>query len=196
MSKMAASPQIEMTIYLLRPDSDHFQWLTMANERDFAFEVEIKGELLGTKWKPVCVIPLVEEGMPTDDLGDYPTLGITPTFSCRATDALRPLLERAGELLPLISDAGEFYVYNVTKVVDALDETQSVFTRFQSTGRVMKIDRYVFKPDMLSGLTIFKVPQAPKGRPLVTQLFVDAVTRAGLSGFDFEHLWRPEQAGL
>ena len=177
-----------MTIYQLRPDADRFQWLTMADERDFDVEALFQGGSVGSTWTPKRVIPLVEKEMPTAPLSDYPVLGTIPTFSRRAVDALRATLERKGELLPLVSDVGEFYAFNVTNVVDALDQEQSKLVRFQSSGRVMSITPYAFRQEVRSDQMIFKLPQTLRGRPLVTQTFADVAKLAGLTGLLFDRL--------
>ncbi len=177
-----------MTIYQLRPDADRFQWLTMVDERDFDVEALFQGETIRSTWTPKHVIPLVEKGMPTAPLSDYPVLGTIPTFSRRAVDALRSILESNGELLPLASDVGEFYAFNVTNVIDALDEEQSKLIRFQSSGRVMSITQYAFRREALNDQMIFKLPQSLKGRPFVTQTFADVAKLAGLAGLLFDRL--------
>jgi hypothetical protein len=48
---------------------------------------------------------------------DYPTLELTtPAFSPRAVEALRPLLENAGELLEVRHKKGPYFALNVTAV--------------------------------------------------------------------------------
>ena len=81
------------------------------------------------KWSPV---KLVDKWKPPKVRGnvslanDFPGLDmVLPVFSRRACDVLREFLDPNGELLPLQSDIGEYYFYNVTTFVDALDAKKS-----------------------------------------------------------------------
>jgi len=131
---------------------------------------------LSATWKPLEVIGRVR------DFNDYPCVTlIVPAFSRRAVDALRDFLEPNGELLPLISDVGEYYAYNITTIVDVLDVEHSVI-------KPIHIERYVFDPERLRDHTIFTIPQDHVSG-FVTQQFVDRVEAAGLKGFDFVKLW-------
>jgi hypothetical protein len=115
---------------------------------------------------------------------DFPSFGGVPVFSQRAIEALRDLLEPCGEILPLRCHEGTYFAYNVTRLVDALDEAQSELERF-SSGRIMWIERPVFFPDRLAGEVIFKVPQSPN-RTFVTDPFVRRIWERGLVGFDLQ----------
>ncbi len=177
------------TIYRISSNPD-LPWLTMVDEENFTVLSQLEGEPMQMTWVPVSVVPLIEKGAPQGPLSDFPNLGSVPAFSQRAVDHLRPLLEPNGELLPLLSTVGSFYLYNVTTVVDALDEDRSRITRFKSTGRIMQIDQYVFRPERLNALMIFKIPQLPSGDSLVTEPFRQAVVSAGLSGLEFRPVWQ------
>jgi hypothetical protein len=137
--------------------------------------------------------------------GDYPILGgfpgypITPIFSQRAVDALADLLEGNGELLPLICDSGEYYAFNITREVDALDEERSEFKRFSELYMLMVdesepdpwcISRYEFHPERIADLSIFKLLRTRHqfDAALVTDKFVQRVREADLKGFDFKLL--------
>ncbi len=139
---------------------------------------------LAKLWRPPRVAGRVQP------YNDYPCVNLSdPVFSRRACDALRDLLEPNGELLPLDSDAGEYYFYNITTVIDALDLKKSKGAFFDSgiaIGDLM--DYFWFHPAKLAGATIFRVPDVP-ACALVTRTFIDRVYAAGLNGFDFIKLW-------
>jgi hypothetical protein len=178
---------MNMRIFELRPDSSA-RWLTLVNEDNFALEQHFRGAPFPRAWEPLTVSSISEHGMPDGELTDYPTLGSIPIFSRRAVEALRPALESNGELLPLVSAAGEFYAFNITRVLDVLDERRSKLVRFESTGRVMKVESFAFAPGSLNEEMIFKIKQLPRGQPFVTQMFVDLVTQNRLTGFQFEYV--------
>jgi hypothetical protein len=113
---------------------------------------------------------------------DYPGEGapayLTPVFSPRAVEQLREFLEPNGELLPVTTPLGTYYAYNVTKLVDALDSPE----------RPDALQRFILKPRTLTGLSIFKVPQAPVDI-YVTEPFVRRVRESGLKGMWITKCW-------
>ena len=174
-----------MNIYILRSDYDKYQSFCFRNEADAEVASRFNGKPI-PDWEPVPVEPDEEDG---DHLpaSDFPSLLVShmPIFSQRAVDELGDILEPNGQLLPLDYNRGLYYAYNVTKLVNALDEERSEIVRF-STGRIMDIKRYAFVRDELDeGLTIFKLLPTPLLRVFVTDRFVKAVEEAGLTGFKF-----------
>ena len=78
-------------------------------------------------------------------------------------------------------------LFNVCRVVDALDEDASELHRFPSSGRVMKVSRYAFEPTLVADLTAFRIPQ---DRTLfLAGHAVATILGAGLSGADFQPVW-------
>lgn len=108
-------------------------------------------------------------------------------------EILQPLLNGNGEVLPLDCEEGDYFLFNVTTVTDALDEASSEIVRFPDGKRIMDIKRFVFVGAELEGADVFKLPQLPLGRVFVTDPFVQAVKHGGLVGFDFKWLWASEQ---
>ena len=143
---------------------------------------------LAAIWKPPAVTGRVRPH------NDYPCVNlIIPAVSRRAVDALRDLLGPNGELLPLRSDIGEYFIYHVTTMVDVLDRDRSDVRWFSDDpgpwdARAMTIDHFEFVPGRLEGLTIFNIPELA-GDPLVTDAFKERVEAAGLQGFDFVKVW-------
>jgi len=109
-----------------------------------------------------------------------------PAFSHRAVDALRAFLEPNGEILPLVSPVGEYYAYNTTTVVDALDEDASgVVWMKKEWGLATRIQKYVFDCGRLNDAPIFRIVQLLNS-VFVSQAFVDAAMAAGLKGMNFK----------
>jgi hypothetical protein len=139
--------------------------------------------------------------------GDYPSMAgfpsstVTPFFSQHASDSLVDLLEGNGELLPLISDFGQYYAFNITREVEALDEERSEFKLLSEldpdllsispeTSDFLCISRYEFSAERIAELSIFKLPKRYHSEmPLVTDRFVQRVQDANLKGFAFKLLW-------
>jgi hypothetical protein len=173
------------TIYELRPDVD-YQWLTFCRESDFEVLQRFRGGSIRNEWTPLRVVPITEPQFRDLPAGDFPTLGASPVFSEHALEKLSDMLPAYGEVLPLKSEEGSYYVYNVLSVIDALDEGRSKLVRFTG-GRVMTIEEYIFVPERVRGTAIFKIPQQLT-KVFVSDEFVKRVRDAGLVGFKFVEL--------
>lgn len=132
-----------------------------------------------------------EIGLP---VGDRLGIGLNMdpmALSRRALDVLLPHIGPAVQLIPLTFDEGEYAMVNIVNVIDALDEAHSGIERFPSSGRVSRIKRYSFHPDVVRNEWIFKIRQA-QAEAFVTEQFVDLVRSSGLTGFEFRTLWSDE----
>jgi len=151
------------------------------------------GRSLAAEWKAPVVIA-ADEDQDAAEFADFALLGTVPVFSLQALEALLDLLRPNGEVLPLRFKGGEYFAYNVTRILPALDETASSMTRF-STGRVMSIDRYVFRPELLDNAAVFKIPELPKAFVFVTDAFVERIRATRLTGLVFSLLWHSLGSG-
>ena len=106
----------------------------------------------------------------------------------RARQCLESELSGCGQFLDVAVPQDRMWLFNPTSVVDALDESASQLVRFQSSGRIMEIIRYSFRPERLGGLRLFRLSQLPT-QILATQVLVDLVERFGLKGIDFRLRW-------
>lgn len=176
-----------MTVYELRNDVEGYQWLTFPKEADFTVTEKFTGTSLRAGWERLRVA-VIEDDLSFEALpSDFPSLGTIPVFSERALEALTDLLRDNGEVLPLTSDHGSYYAFNVTTVIDAIDEHRSTVQRFRD-GAIMEILEYEFVSERVQDRTIFKVPQLLSD-VFVTDIFVQEVRRAGLVGFAFNEVW-------
>jgi len=179
-----------MQIYQLRSNAEECRWLTLVSESDFRVLSDLNEGPIGAAWEPLPAEWIEDDLNAGKPKCDFPTLGTTPTFSQRAVDKLLDLLVENGELLPLGLTDERYFVYNATRQVNALDEDRSELVRF-SSGRIMDIKRYAFRPEQLQSATIFRLPQV-RGAVFVTDRFVERVAEAGLTGFDFAEVWSIE----
>lgn len=176
-----------MNVFRLMTDPERYCNFAVRHAKDAGILDAFDGRPLATEWEaPDITAADVDDDLA--DLPDYALLGTVPVLSARATVALLDVLRFAGELLPLRYRRAEYLAYNVTRVVDALDERGSTIHRFP-TGRVMSVASYVFVPDRLSDAVIFKVPQLPKAHVFVTDEFVSRVAASALVGFTFPKIW-------
>jgi hypothetical protein len=184
-------------IYRLQAEREGFRWLTLAQEPDLGLLAVLQGMPAAGFWTTpsVATLELDFEGR-TLPLPDCPVFTTAAVFSRRAVDVLLDLLIESGEILPLGCEEGDFFVFNVIRVLDALDEAQSELKRFgrNGRGRVKRIVRHAFFPERVTA-SIFRIPQKPL-RVYVTQGFVDRAESAGLTGFDFTPVWPDILAGV
>jgi hypothetical protein len=105
---------------------------------------------------------------------------------------LRPILEHAGEFLPLQSDE-DVSLFNVTTVVDALDEGRSEIARFDD-GSIMCIDRHVLGPDAIGDVELFRLPEhvTRMSGIYMRETMVHGIAGLGLEGIGFELVWSDE----
>jgi hypothetical protein len=176
-----------MRIFEMRPEIEHYRWLTMAHESDFNALADLGVTGGGGRWTPPPAEWIDDDLNAGKPRSDYPPLGTTPAFSQRAVDRLRDVLEENGELLPLALKGEPYYVYNVTRSIDALDEDRSDLVRF-SSGRIMEVRRLELRPDELCGVSIFRLPQV-RGQIYARESFMKRVADSGLTGFAFREVW-------
>jgi hypothetical protein len=174
-----------VTVYLFESDLDGFGLLNCDDDAiRYINQGQFDGTPIGSSWRPFRV--WWDPNSSTRDLGDFPGFP-EPVVSGRVVEALGDVLRRHGELLELLSDDGEFYIYNVTDVADALDEAASSGERF-SSGRYMHIQKRVFRPDVVGKHELFKIPQL-RNEVHCTDAFRTRVEEAGLRGFAPVELW-------
>lgn len=173
-------------IYRLMPDNDRFHNFALRDEAKSEVYRRFDGRPLRDSW-----VPLEITAADTDDelamLGDHALLGTIPVLSRRAVDALRDLLEPAGEFLPLVYERAEYMAFNVTRIIDALDEGKSTINRF-SDGRVMSVEKYAFRPATIDANAVFKIPQLRRAFIFATDPLPAAVKESHLTGFVFSSL--------
>jgi hypothetical protein len=140
-------------------------------------------------WKPLSMElirndegkRLVESDSPW--LGSY-TLLLRP----KAIAALHEMLLQYGELLPMHCAGAEIWLYNVTNVIDALDEAASTIDRFPD-GRIILVKRPVLRKEVVGNDDIFKVSRRRADSICFSQRFVDLWRSAGLTGIEFDQIW-------
>ena len=142
-------------------------------------------------WEPIEVERLEpEKGL---DLADNMWLSTpVPAFSDKAKQLVEGLLGDSVEFLPTISKEGTFWLVNVTTVLDCVDYEKSEIVRFQSSGRIMDIPRFVFREDVVKDVDMFKTKDLPLRFPCVSDRFKELVESSGLTGFGFRLLWDSE----
>ncbi len=181
-----------MKVYVLRPDVNKYRSLLYGSEKGIVeFSRRFDGRTIKYTW--TGKERKFEFYKAPRLVGDFPGLSShIPVFNRKAVNALADMLEGNGELLPITCDGEDYFLFNVTRVVDTLNEENSQVKRF-SSGRIMYIVRYSFFPNRLVGLKVFKIPQAVLMDVLVTDDFVERVKATKLKGFECRLVWTDEK---
>ena len=179
-----------MNVYVLDAAGDEFRGILLADEHDMLeFSTQFDGTPMKNTWTGREQFEYVPRFLPKGDTPSFDSA--IPVFNAKAVKALADLLEPAGELLPIKCDGETLFLFNVTRIVDALDEGNSKVDRFDD-GRIWDIDYHAFFPEKVKSEVIFKIPQLPLGLVYATDPFIARVTSTGLQGFDFPLLWSSE----
>lgn len=140
---------------------------------------------LASLWKPCRLLGKVQP------YHDYPSPGRDMAiFSRRAVGTLIDLLVPSGELLPTITQTGEYYVYNALHKSDAFDVAKSIAEFMPTSGKetAFSIERYELRSENLGNHAIFRLREDP-GSIMVTDRFKERVENACLNGFFFAKIW-------
>jgi hypothetical protein len=161
------------------------------DQKDFeTINAMLNGHEARSAWNPVCVELISHDSGVELSVSDCPWLGSHALiFRPRVIEFLRKMLEAHGELLPLRCESADLKIYNVTTVIDALDESACSLMRL-ANGRIFRVNRYAFDSARIRGRAIFKIPNLRVSPTFVTQNFVSAWFETGLSGLSFEEVWR------
>lgn len=176
-----------MNVFILDSDVVKYQGIYFVDSnRVVDFMQSFQGRPMQRTWTGDAELAFVPHRMPK---GDTPGLfGCVPVFNVRAAQVLGDFLADHGEFLPVTIQGERYFLFNVTTVVDALDEANCDLERFDD-GRLFQVHRYSFFPERLRGIPVFKIPQWPQYKVYCTDPFVERVKAAKLKGFKFPLLW-------
>jgi hypothetical protein len=153
----------------------------------------INGERRAASWRPIPIKIIREDEGRVLTYADSPWFGADALiFRPKAIEVMEPLLSKNGELLPLMCEGAELFMFNPAGLENALDETASTIERF-TDGDIMLILRYVFRPDVIAGIDAFKIANLRVSPTFVSETFVTRWRNGGLSGLDFKQVWPPAE---
>lgn len=112
-----------------------------------------------------------------------------PLFSGNAVNILKKYIDYNAEILPTKFNEGDFYIINVTNVLDCINWSDSKYITFPDKKRIMSIEEYQFVKEKVENQDFFKVKEEVIKRPFVSDSFREAVVNSGLTGFIFELVW-------
>lgn len=180
-----------MNVYILEAQPNSYQNIVPIQEESWDVFREFNGKSLSATWSPICV-RILHDSSDNKNLrpGDFPSLAShVPVFDSQVLSVLGDILRKNGEILPLKCDHGDYFAYNVTKIIDALDMDNSEFKRFKTSNRIMRIVKYSFRQNLLDKASIFKLPQSPLSNVFVTDVFVERLRSSPFIGFGFNKIW-------
>ena len=111
------------------------------------------------------------------------------TLACdiHTWNILQPIVEDRVKLFPLNCGDKEYIILKVTNIIDCLDYSKADVFRFQETGRVLHINKYAFKKELIRGEHLFAIPEKKFGI-LVSQEFKNYVEKHDLKGLLFQQV--------
>ncbi len=169
---------------------ENHEWILPPNPSVYEMLYCLNGAV-GSSWVPPTmeIVHEDDDGKPRIR-SDFPWLGEhAPILRPRAINALQTTLEAHGELLPL-NCAEPVWLFNATRIIDALDQARSQIVRFED-GDILNIERYSFDPIEIGDHMIFRLPI--RSSPVfVTEAFVSQISAARLEGVAFRLLWSNE----
>jgi len=176
-----------MIVYQFQTSDDACTLMPVREAEGDAFE-RLGGRAIDPNSWPKIAVRVVRDGSGGTEATDFGLVWTEPALNFRTVEALSDILRANGQILPLLSENGDYCVYNVTTLLDALDEDRSVLKRF-SSGGIMSVQRFVFRPQVIAAYPIFKIPQLPRAHTFITDAFLRRVKTARLTGLAPKTLW-------
>jgi hypothetical protein len=180
-----------MNIYCPYPDVDNYDSFYPENMKEGTEilnrflnlgkyqNIEEKGE-----WKP---LPVHVNSVGTKR-GDFLGIGARQ-FTCngRGWKILEPLIGRSVKTFSVKYNQSEYSIIKATNIIDCLDYSKSDVFRYQEIGRVLWVNKYVFREELIKGEHLFAIPEI-KFNILVSQEFKDCVEKNDLEGLLFQQV--------
>lgn len=177
-------------IYRFKYEVDEaYPWIF---ERDDSLPCQ-HGPLLENKpiksWEPLEVVaddPESPVGSPRKSnlkLPDVATYHTAVAVSERVRDAIEPITGEHCQFLPLLLPDQVYYGINPITTIAALDPSSEI-KRFQSSGRIMRIDRFVLRlPELLDDWpAMFRLSNGTIGPMFVTGAVRDVIRENKFTG--------------
>lgn len=175
-----------MQYYLITPDSDVYDFLKILSDNSLDILNCISGEKLMDKWSPVPV-ELVKMKL----RGDFPSMSGLVTFSEKALQLLKPIIENSVEFLPLECKDGSFYMINILeKATLDLDKAE---VKSLSDGEIIRVKKYAFKKETVIEKQIFTPKEIHYSSPIVSEIFKETVEKNCLKGLIFKNIWQSDE---
>lgn len=122
---------------------------------------------------------------------DSPWPGVDTEFYFRESVvvAMGDWLRKFGDLLE-IKCSEPIWLYDCTRVIDALDLEKSRFRRMESTGLINSISHHELKRELIQEEPVFRLAGWRVSPIYLGQEFVDRWNHHGFKGLDFDPIWQ------
>lgn len=181
-----------MAMKLYQLWSDHTYRAFETKEKDEYKIFSFRGAPI-SDWTDVTLYPSMHRTEIGKEIGDVLPVDISAVVvNERCFNIIKPYIQDAVQVLSAKSKKQKLFVLNVTAVRDCLDYENSKLKRFSSSGRIMRIEEYVFHKELLENVFIFKIPEEVHTHPYVTDSFKCLIEQNEIKGFKFVPIWQDE----
>jgi hypothetical protein len=189
-----------MNVYKIKVASDEYKELCFANVyasdfmRDQPRAVPFKSSwrLVEFRYTRPDTEGYQANAIDSDFISLNGDLGMSAATAERTSEWLSPY----GELLPVrvVDDGSTAYWFHCTRLIDALDEQNSIGT-IEDDGRMRNPSLFVFFPDKIKDSLVFVIPQLGTS-VYCTDRLKTIVEESGLTGLSFVLEWSDEPKGI
>ena len=180
-----------MKIYTVTNDVTNYRWAMPKDEAVWGTDaLFFNGNKKLSSWNSIDFYvdnPLLKKGNTV-----HIAAGVI-AYDELSADKLSYFLEMSGELLPIVVDGENYYLHNITEVINAMDSDETVWNERQ--GVKTHILKYSFHKSRLSEPSLFKIPETPNadiyaysGLKDPEDEFYSVYATLGLEGLIFEEV--------
>ena len=146
-----------------------------------------------SEWTDVILYPSMHRTEIGKEVGDVLPVEVSAVVvNERCFNIIKLYIQGAVQVLNAKRETQQIFALNVTEIRDCLDREKSKLKLFSSSGRIMRIEKYAFRREMLSNAFIFKIPEEVHTHPYVTDDFKNLIEQNGIKGFKFVLVWQDE----
>lgn len=172
--------------------SDHTYRAFETKEKDGYKTFSFRGEPV-SNWTDATLYPSMHRTEIGKEIGDVLPVEVSAVVvNAHCFQIIKERIQDAVQVLNARSETQPLFVLNVTDIRDCLDREKSKVKLFSSSGRIMRIEEYVFRREMLGNAFIFKIPEEVHTHPYVTEDFKELMEQNGIKGFKFVLVWQDE----
>ena len=127
-----------MKIWQLHFELDIFDNLIAKENFSTADSQSFDGRNKAEQWQPLELIRMEpNKNLPLSDAPGF--RAHIPIFSKKTIEILTPLVLKDIEILPLIFNENDFFLINITTVLDCINYEKSKYIKFPTSGKIMMV---------------------------------------------------------
>lgn len=183
----------KLRIWKLGRDVDNYESLAWGNDEhdiNLNYIQSFNGVSKEKNWIPLHLKRMSNEA----EFSNTPGLSAhIPVFDKNAVDTMKDYLIGNAEILPIFCEDKEFFIINVTRVLDCIDYQVSEYKTFRDGIRIRRFTKYAFIENKIENVHIFKIKDEPLRSPFVSDAFRRKILDSSLVGFKFELAWDSDE---